>query len=142
MKTIYFVNAQGKKVYVEVSDEVAAAYRECQREEWQNDAYESYHTKSLDEIVETGHDFEDEQADIEEICTLQETQKERAALLDKLRAVMPYLTELQRQTIHKLFDLNMSQSEIAREEGVLRCTIKERVDGIFVKLKKLIEKKL
>lgn len=140
MKTIYFVNAQGKKVYVEVSDEVATAYRECRREEWRNDAYEQYHSKSLDEIIKAGHDFEDEQADTEELYVEQEARKERAALLDKLRAVMPQLTELQRQTIHKLFDLNMSQSEIAKEEGVLRCTIKERIDGIFAKLKKLIEK--
>lgn len=72
---------------------------------------------------------------------LQEKKRERAALIDKLNAVLPYLTDLQRQTIHKLFVLNMSQAEIAKEEGVLRCTIKERVDGIFVKLKKLIEKK-
>ena len=54
-------------------------------------------------------------------------------------AALPYLTDLQRKTIHKLFVLNMSQAEIAQEEGVARVTVKERVDGIFAKLKKLIE---
>ena len=127
-------------MYVEVSDEVAAAYRDCQREEWRSDAYESYHATSLDAIIEAGHDFKDEQANAEQIYVLQEEQCERAALIEKLNAVLPYLTELQRKTIHKLFVLNMSQAEIAKEEGVLRCTVKERVDGIFVKLKKLLEK--
>ena len=102
MKTIYFVDAQGKKVYVEVSDEVAAAYRDCQREEWRSDAYESYYATSLDAIIEAGHDFKEEQC-------------ERAALIEKLYAVLPCLTELQRKTIHKLFVLNMSQAEIAKE---------------------------
>ena len=140
MKTIYFFDEQGKKVYVEVSDEVAAAYRDCQREEWRNDAYEQYHSQSLDEIIEAGHDFEDEQANTEELYAEQEVRKERAAMLNKLRAVLPQLTEVQRQTVHKLFVLNMSQAEIAKEEGILRCTVKERVDGIFAKLKKQIEK--
>ena len=115
MKTIYFVDAQGKKVYVEVSDEVAAAYRDCQREEWGSDAYESYYATSLDAIIEAGHDFKDEQANAEQIYVLQEEQCERAALIEKLYAVLPCLTELQRKTIHKLFVLNMSQAEIAKE---------------------------
>lgn len=140
MKTIYFFDAQGNKVYVEVSDEIAATYRECQREEWRNDAYEKYHSKSLDEIIEAGHDFADEKADTEEIYTLQETRKERMVLIDKLHAALPYLTELQRQTIHKLFDLNMSQSEIAREEGVAHQVINKRVARIFAQLRKLIKK--
>ena len=141
MAKIYFINARGKKVSVEVSEEIAKQYRESLREEWRNDAYEKYYSKSLEGIIEAGRDFEDEKTDTEEVFDLQETQREQAALIDKLNAALPYLTDLQRQTIHKLFDLNMSQAEIAREEGVLRCTIKERVDGIFVKLKKLIEKK-
>ncbi len=140
MKKIYFINTQGKKVTIEVTDEVAKQYRESLREEWRGDAYEKYYTKSLDEIIESGRDFEDERTDIEMILELKETYKEQAALIEKLKAALPFLTDLQRQTIHKLFNLNMTQAEIAREEGVLRCTIKERIDGIFAKLKKLIEK--
>lgn len=140
MAKIYFINARGKKVSVEVSEEFAKQYRESLREEWRGDAYEKYYTKSLDGIIEAGRDFVDGQADVEEIFDLRETQKEQAALIEKLNAALPYLTELQRQTIHKLFDLNMSQSEIAREEGVAHQVINKRVARIFNQLKKLIEK--
>ena len=111
------------------------------QEEWRSDSYASYYTTSLDSIVDAGHDFADENADIEKIFLEKEAQAERKIIMIKLKAALPYLTDLQRKTIHKLFALNMSQAEIAQEEGVLRCTIKERVDGIFTKLKKFIEKK-
>lgn len=140
MAKIYFKDENGKKVMIEVSDKVAKQYRDSLREEWRGDTYEKYYSKSLDNIIEAGHDFEDRQADTEEILCLQETKRERAALIKKLKAALPFLTDLQRQTIHKLFVLNMSQADIAKEEGVLRSTIKERVEGIFRKLKKLIEK--
>lgn len=141
MEKIYFINAQGKKVMVEVSEEIAKQYRESLREEWRNDAYEKYYSKSLEGIIESGRDFEDEKTDTEEVFELQETQREQAALIDKLNAALPYLTDLQRQTLHKLFDLNMSQSEIAREEGVAHQVINKRVARIFSQLRKLIEKK-
>ena len=141
MKKIYIKDSQGKKVSVEVSDEIAKNYRESLQEEWRGDSYASYYTTSLDSIVDAGHDFADENADIEKIFLEKEAQAERKILMVKLKAALPYLTDLQRKTIHKLFALNMSQAEIAQEEGVLRCTIKERVDGIFTKIKKLIEKK-
>lgn len=140
MAKIYFINAQGKKVSVEVSEGIAKQYRESLREEWRNDAYEKYYSKSLEGIIEAGRDFEDEKTDTEEMFDLQETQRERAALIDKLNVALPYLTDLQRQTIHKLFDLNMSQSEIAREEGVAQQVVNRRVARIFSQLKKLIEK--
>ena len=141
MAKIYFINARGKKVSVEVSEEIAKQYRESLREEWRGDAYEKYYSKSLEGIIESGRDFEDEKTDTEEVFDLQETQREQAALIDKLNAALPYLTDLQRQTLHKLFDLNMSQSEIAREEGVAHQVINKRVARIFSQLRKLIEKK-
>ena len=141
MAKIYFINARGKKVSVEVSEEIAKQYRESLREEWRGDAYEKYYSKSLEGIIESGRDFEDEKTDTEEVFDLQETQREQAALIDKLNAALPYLTDLQRQTLHKLFDLNISQSEIAREEGVAHQVINKRVARIFSQLRKLIEKK-
>lgn len=141
MAKIYFKDEHGKKVSVEVTDEVAKQYRESLQEEWRGDAYEGYYSTSLESITEAGHDFADEEADTEELYLEREAKAERKVLMRKLKAALPYLTDLQRKTIHKLFVLNMSQADIAQEEGVLRCTIKERVDGIFAKLKKLIEKK-
>lgn len=65
MKRIYFKDGEGKTVYVEVSDKVAETYMEAKREAWRNDAYEEYHTTSLDAIQESGHEFADAGADIE-----------------------------------------------------------------------------
>lgn len=48
MKRIYFKDGEGKTVYVEVSDKVAETYMEAKREAWRNDAYEGYHTTSLE----------------------------------------------------------------------------------------------
>lgn len=140
MKKIYLKNEQGIKVAVEVTDEVAAEYRKCLREEWNNEAYANNHTVSLENVMDLGMDFADEQPNAEEQLVESCERGQRKILLKRVKAVFPLLTELQRKTLHKLFVLNMSQSEIAREEGVARVTIKERIEGIFTKIKKLIEK--
>ncbi len=140
MAKIYFKDEQGKKVSIEVSDEVAKQYRESLQEEWRGDAYESYYSTSLDSITKAGHDFVDEEADTEELYLEREAQAERKVLMRKLKAALPYLTDLQRKTIHKLFVLNMSQSEIAREEGVAQQVVNKRVARIYVQLKRLIQK--
>jgi DNA-directed RNA polymerase specialized sigma24 family protein len=140
MAKIYFINLQDKKVAIEVSDEIAKQYRDSLREEWRGDAYEGYYSTSLEGITEAGHDFADKQANIEELYVERETQAERECLMRKLKAALPYLTDLQRKTIHKLFVLNMSQSEIAREEGVAHQVINKRVARIYAQLKALIKK--
>lgn len=139
MAKIYFKDENGKQVAVEVTDEVAKQYREILREEWRSNAYEDYYSTSLESITEAGHDFADEKADTEELYLERETQAEREVLMRKLKTVLPYLTDLQRKTIHKLFVLNMSQADIAREENISRVAVKLRVDSIFAKLKKLLE---
>ena len=42
MKHIYYKDAKGKKVQIEVTDEIATAYRESLREEWRGKAREKY----------------------------------------------------------------------------------------------------
>lgn len=141
MVKIYVKNANGQKVYVEVTDEQAKAYRDECRKEWRSMANEKNHTVSLDEIVDAGHDMADEQSDIESIFEEKERKEQTKALIKKLKEAMSELTPVQRRTIYKLFVKNMSQSEIAREEGVNRTSIKNRIDGIYSRLKKLLEKK-
>lgn len=140
MAKIYFKDEHGKRVSVEVTDEVAKQYRESLQEEWRGDAYEGYYSTSLESITEAGHDFADEEADTEEFYLAREAKAERKVLMRKLRAALPYLTDLQRKTIHKLFVLNMSQSDIAREEGVAHQVINKRVARIYAQLKVLIKK--
>lgn len=141
MVKIYVKNADGQKVYVEVTDEQAKEYRDECRREWRNMANEKNHTVSLDEIVDAEHDMADEKSDIESIFEEKERKANTKALIKKLKEAMSELTPIQRRTIYKLFVKNMSQSEIAREEGVNRTSVKNRIDGIYSRLKKLLEKK-
>ena len=62
-------------------------------------------------------------------------------LIKKLQASLPCLTSVQRKTLYKIYVLNKTQSMIAKEEGVTRWAIKNRVDGIYKRLKKFIEEK-
>lgn len=140
MAMIYFRSTQGKKISIEVSDEIAKQYRECLIKEWRTDSYEKYYSKSLEGIIESGRDFVDVRADTEKIVELKESQNEQAALIEKLKVACSFLTDLQRQTIHKLFDLNMTQAEIAKEEGVAHQVVSKRVARIYSQLKKFLEK--
>ena len=141
MVKIYVKNADGQKVYVEVTDEQAKVYRDECRKEWRNMANEKNHTVSLDEIVDAGHDIADEQSDIESIFEEKERKEQTKALIKKLKEAMSELTPIQRRTIYKLFVKNMSQAEIAKEEGLSKAAITYRVNGIYSRLKKLLEKK-
>ena len=140
MAKIYFKDMQGKKVLVEVSAEIAKQYRDSLREEWRSDAYESYYSTSLESITEAGHDFADKNSNAEELYIEREKKAERKVLIRELRAALPFLTKLQLNTIHKLFILNISQAEIAREEAVSEQAVSDRVNRLFAKLKKLLKK--
>lgn len=140
MKRIYFKDGEGKTVYVEVSDKVAETYMEVKREAWRNDSYEEYHTTSLDAIQESGHEFADAGADIEAAMISCEDAVERKQMLVKLKSAIPKLTPLQQRTLKKIFVLNMSQAEIAREEGVSEQAISDRVSRIYSHLRKVLKK--
>jgi len=140
MKKIYLKDEYGNRVTVEVTDEVAVEYRKCLRVEWNSDAYANNHTVSLENVMDKGMDFADAQQNAEEQLIESCERGERKILLKKIKTVFPKLTELQRKTLHKLFILNMSQAEIAKEENISRSAIKYRVDGILNKIRKLLNK--
>ena len=80
MKHIYIKDADGRKVIVEVTDDVAVAYRESMREEWRGDAKERYHTISLGAVADAGHEFADENACIEDVLIREEDDAARHVL--------------------------------------------------------------
>ena len=110
MKKIYFKDRKGNKVTVEVADEIAQQYRESLRAEWGNDAYARYYTVSLENVMDKGMDFADEQLNAEEQLIENCERGKRKILIRRVKTVFPLLTELQRKTLHKLFVLNMSQA--------------------------------
>ena len=139
MQHIYYKDADGKEISVEVTDEVARAYHESRRKEWRGNAKERYHTVSLDAVTDAGHEFEDESASID-VLTREEDEAARRALVETLREAVAHLTPLQRSTLHKLYVLHMSQAEISREEGVIESVISRRISRIYARLKKFLEK--
>ena len=86
-------------------------------------------------------DMADEKSDIESIFEEKERKANTKALIKKLKEAMSELTPIQRRTIYKLFVKNMSQAEIAKEEGLSKAAITYRVKGIYSRLKNLLEKK-
>ena len=140
MKHIYIKDTDGRKIIVEVADEVAQAYRESLREEWRGDAKERYHTISLGTVAEAGYEFADGDEGIEERLSREEDDKARQDRLEKLSKAVEHLTPLQRATLYKLYVLRMSQAEISREEGVIESVISRRISRIYARLKKFLEK--
>ena len=139
MVKIYFINAHGKKVAIEVSEEIAKQYRESLREEWRGDAYEKYYTKSLDGIIEAGRDFEDDQTDIEEIILNSEAERIKNTRLENLHNALNSLLPEQKELISKIYFGGLTQREIAEQEGVDESAISKRMERIYKRLKKFFE---
>ena len=140
MKHIYIKDADGRKVIVEVTEEVAQAYRESLREEWRGDAKERYHTISLGVIADAGHEFADGDEGIEDVLIREEDNVAKQVLFKKLRDALQSLAPLQKKTLYKVYVLHMSQSEVAREEGVARQIVSKRLIRIHKRLKKVWKK--
>ena len=140
MKHIYIKDTDGRKVIVEVTDEVAQAYRESLREEWRGDAKERYHTISLGAVADARHEFADGDEGIEERLSREEDKAARQEHLKKLRKAVKHLTPLQRAMLHKRYVLHMSQREIAIEEDVAEATVSERIANLHNKKKNFRKK--
>ena len=65
-------------------------------------------------------------------------EQEHSEKLDRLKAALTTLTDLQRDTIYKKFYRNMSNVDIAAEEGVSEAAIRNRLKKIFANLAKKI----
>lgn len=65
-------------------------------------------------------------------------EQEYSEKLDRLKETLTILTDLQRDTIYKKFYRNMSNVNIAAEEGVSEAAIRNRLKKIFANLAKKI----
>lgn len=139
MQKIYVKDENGKRVTVEVSDDVAAEYRRCLREEWRGNANEKYHTKSLEVIIKAGSDFRDDDSDVEETLIKAERELIKDSRLKNLHKALDSLLPEQRELITKIYFEGLSQEEIAEREGVSKQAISNRVQRIYQRLKKFFE---
>ena len=65
-------------------------------------------------------------------------EQEHSEMLDRLKAVLPTLTDLQKSTIYKKFWLNQTNVQIAAEEGITEAAVRNRLKKIYASLAKKI----
>ena len=65
-------------------------------------------------------------------------EQEHSEMLDRLKAALPTLTDLQKSTIYKKFWLKQSNVQIAADEGITEAAVRNRLKKIYASLAKKI----
>lgn len=136
MTTIYFKDANGQKVSVEVTDEVAVADAEMRRAEWRNDAKERYYRDpKLSNLNDHDEELTAKDSNPEDKLIAYEDKLEMSA---KLAAALKTLTPEQIELV-KMLKAGMSVTEIAARLGVDKSAISHRRKRIQEKIKKFLD---
>ena len=117
---------------VEVSDELAAAYAEMERNERLNERKETRRHQSLDKSLEHGFDVADPR----------ENTFEKIELSERIRQLNQAITQLspeQRELLRQAYFEYVPQTEIARRKGVTKSAVNKRLSRILARLKKFLE---
>ncbi len=104
---IYFKDASGQKIEIEVTDEVAKTMQECRREEWRNEAKERYYRgRTLSTLTDDAIEFRQEKAERSLMVESPEekliAEEERSVLRVELNKRLETLTKRQRQVLNLL----------------------------------------
>ncbi len=135
-----------KKVNVWVEKRTAKLLRQCSedfqqvylREEYESQKKERAETRrhqSLEYTMESGLDFEDENADT---YTIAEKKEWTSYVVEGLN----YLEPQQKMLVQQVFYEGQSVTELAAKYGVSKAAISCRLQKIYIKLKKFCEKGL
>ena len=91
--------------------------------------------ESLNQLVEFGEDYADDNESLEEAVI-------HSVMVDKLHHVIKTLTDSERELIYALFFSNdgagVSERAYARSSGIPRKTIESRRKAVFSKIKQLL----
>ena len=117
---------------IEISNEMGTVIVEMNAEERNTTRKETRRHISLESYDLSGDRLDAMDGSPEDIICRRE---EIYALYQAINA----LNENQKQLIYRVFWLNESQYDIAREEGVSRVAIHNRLQKIFKKMKKILE---
>lgn len=120
----------GEVLAIEVEDELGEVILELDRQERNNDRRESRRHMSLD-----GMDFEGETFRAEA-----DTLREAMGRVDteRLMEALDMLSLSQRELLLKVYFKGMRVAEIARAEGVSEAAVRNRLQKIYTKLKKIL----
>lgn len=100
--------------------------------------YDGYHDGDGDDADDRNPYLEDETYNpLQQILT-SIAKEERSLQIEKLKVALSQLTDKQKDTIIKKFYRNMTNVQIAAEEGVSETAIRNRLTKIYATLKKKI----
>lgn len=100
--------------------------------------YQAYSDGEGEDAADRNHYLCDTAADPLEQMLASINEQEHSEKLDRLKEALTTMTDLQKATIYKKFYRNMSNVDIAAEEGVSEAAIRNRLKKIFANLAKKI----
>ena len=143
LKTKIMHNGEEKEIAVLLDDETARILEECGDEKLRHryileeykaqliERRETRRHQSLERSMASGFDIIDESTDIEE-ATLRKIDEER------LRQALQMLEPQQKWLLEQIFVKGKSKVEIARELGVWKTAISNRLQKIYRRIKKFL----
>ncbi len=121
----------GEKLEIEVNEDIAGISIEIERKTYKSERRETRRHNSIDSMEETGFQFKDINGDIE-------VKVEEAETTDEVKSAIKTLLKSQQDLIEKVFYKNMKIVDIAASEGVTEAAIRNRLNKIYRKLKKIL----
>ena len=130
MQTIKYKFADGTTNEVEITEDIYLIHLELLQQEKRNHWKETRRHTSLYYFTDMGIDFEDKQTENPLELYIR---KENIA---SIRKAMSYLTDKRRKLIHKVFFEEKTFRAIAREQGLSKSAISQRMKTIYKHLRK------
>lgn len=128
----YIYTFADEEITVEIDEKWFQILRGMDREEYNNNHTETRRHTSLTEVTQSGLD--DDAEDLLLAALFKEkTMKER------LREAILLLQPQQRELLKRVYQNHEKKSDIARQEGVSKMAITNRMKKIFARLKKLLQ---
>ena len=129
-KTIYaMVDDKTTKLLEKADAQVMHEYIVAEHEQYLSELKETRRHQSLDLSLENGHEFEDEESDLEEKLIKDE-------MYEELHKAISTLSKEQQWLIYEIYFKGRSQAEIAQELGIDHTAIRNRLRKIYKKIKK------
>ena len=120
----------GENVEIQVSNDIAEAALEIERETLNSDRRETRRHNSVENIIGQGLQFEDKDIDISAIF-------EQKQINELLQNALDKLLPNQKNLIQKIFFEELSITQTAIAEGVCESAIRNRLKKIYKKLKNI-----
>lgn len=121
----------GEKLEIEVNEDIAGISIEIERKTCKSERRETRRHNSIDSMEEAGVQFKDINGDIE-------VKVEETETTDEVKSAIKTLLKSQQDLIEKVFYKNMKIVDIAASEGVTEAAIRNRLNKIYRKLKKIL----